>query len=379
MIMQILSVLGTRPEAIKMARVLHALSQHPDFNAQVCITGQHREILNPMLDLFDITPDHRLDVMSDNQSLSVVTAKLLSELQVIYQKQRPDLVLVQGDAASTFAACLAAYYQGIPVAHIEAGLRSHNIDSPFPEEANRRFISRIARWHFAPTALARSNLMAESIPSDRIHVTGNTGIDTLLWMKNRVISKDFSSVYGSANDILHSGLPIVLITGHRRECFGEDLEGLCRAIAHMARKHADWQFIYPVHLNPNVHAPVHQYLSNIYNVHLIAPLEYAPFVQLMNRAKFIITDSGGIQEEAPSLGKPVIVTRSVTERPEGLEAGSSVLVGSDFEQLVIESESLMQDDARYAKMMSIKNPYGDGQAVQRIVGVLEDNFLKKGP
>jgi len=368
--MRILCVLGTRPEAIKMAPVIHRLCEFADIEVRVCVSGQHRQLLDPMLQLFGIVPDFDLDVMSEDQTLPDITAQILSDLPAIFKKISPDLVLVQGDTATSFAASLAAYYRNIPVAHIEAGLRSHNILAPFPEEANRCFISRVAKWHFAPTETARSNLLSENIDPDMIHVTGNTVIDALLWTKDQVIGKDFSHVYGKADDSIHSGLPIILVTGQRRENVGQGFENICRALSHLAKRHSDWHFVYPVHLNPSIRRLVMENLSNIHNIHLIAPLDYAPFVKLMNCCKLIITDSGGIQEEAPSLGKPVLVTRKVTERPEAVEAGTSLMVGTDFTRIIQETESLMLDDARYARMVGARNPYGDGRAASRIIEIL---------
>lgn len=377
--MRIMSVFGTRPEAIKMSRVIHWLNEHENFDSRVCVTGQHRELLDATLRLFEINPHYDLNIMSDNQSLSDITTRVLSKLKVIYQKEKPDLVLVQGDAMTTLASSLAAYYQNIPVAHIEAGLRTNNLDAPFPEETNRRYVSRIAQWHFAPTEWARLNLLLENVDSRNIHVTGNTVIDALLWVKNRVMGKDFSQFYGSANEIIHSSLPVILVTGHRRENCGEGLRNLCRALSYLAHQHCDWHFVYPVHLQPEVRRLIHQHLDHIHNIHLLEPLDYAPFIQLMNRAKLIITDSGSIQEEAPSLGKPVLVTRNLTERPESVEAGTSIVVGTDFERIVAETESLLQDDWRYTQMIGIRNPYGDGEAASHIVRILEQYLVNKPP
>ncbi len=371
---KILSIFGTRPETIKMAPVIQQLNSSPDFDSRVCVTGQHREMLDQMLQLFEIDPDHDLAVMSENQTLYDLTSHVLTKLQPILSEEKPDLVLVQGDTTTTLAASLAAYYQNIPVAHIEAGLRTHNMRAPFPEEGNRSLVSRLAQHHFAPTEQARNNLLLENIEKDRIHVTGNTVIDALLWVKNSVLSQDYSYVYGPAQMALHSGLPLILITGHRRENFGTGFESLCEAVLRMARKHSDWQFVYPVHLNPNVQSPVQKHLSNIENIYLIPPLEYAPFVKLMNHAKLIITDSGGIQEEAPSLGKPVLVTRDVTERPEAVEAGTAIIVGTDIEKIITETESLMSDQTRYSSMVGVKNPYGDGKSAQKIIEILKTHF-----
>lgn len=375
--MRVLSIIGTRPQAIKMARVIHALEKNPAFHSSVCVTGQHRELLDSVLRLFHIVPNYNLKVVTKKKSLSDITAQILKKLPPIFEKGKPDLVLVQGDASTAFSASLAAYYHGISVAHIEAGLRTFDFHSPFPEEANRHIVSRLSTVHFAPTEVSKSNLVSENIESNRIYVTGNTVIDALLWTRNRVIYRDFSYDYGSANDVLHSGLPILLVTGHRRESLGKGLENICRALRYLAIKHQDWHFVYPVHLNPNVQSIVYKHLSDIHNMHLIGPLDYAPFVQLMNRSKLIISDSGGIQEEAPSLGKPVLVTRDVTERPEAIAAGTALMVGLDFDRIVHETETLMQNDARYARMVGMRNPYGDGKSSERIVSILAKHFKKK--
>lgn len=375
--MRLLCVLGTRPEAIKMAPVIHRLQASSEIEVHVCVTGQHRQLLDSMLSLFDIVPDYDLNIMSENQSLSHITTQILSDLPDVFNTMKPDVVLVQGDTATSFAASLAAYYKNIPVAHVEAGLRSHDMSAPFPEEANRSFISRIARWHFAPTETARSNLLSENVNPEMIHVTGNTVIDALLWTKDRVIGRDFSIDYAAANDSIHSGMPIILVTGQRRENIGEGVEHVCRALSYLAKHHSDWSFVYPVHVNPEIKNVVMKHLSDIHNIHLISPLEYAPFVKLMNCCKLIITDSGGIQEEAPSLGKPVLVTRDVTERPEAIDAGTSLMVGTDFDRIIKETESLMSDDKRYAKMVGMRNPYGDGKAAERIIDILLQNLKRK--
>lgn len=372
--MKILSIFGTRPEAIKMAPVIQQLAASENFESRVCVTAQHREMLDQMLQLFNIQPDYDLDIMSDNQTLFDITSQVLTKLREVLITEKPDFIFVQGDTTTTFTASLAAYYQNIPIAHVEAGLRTNNMRAPFPEECNRAMVGRLASLHFAPTERAKENLLLENISSDIIHVTGNTVIDALLWVKNRVVSQDYSTIYGPAHMAMHSDLPIILITGHRRESFGAGFQSLCEALASLARKHPDWQFIYPVHLNPNVQSPVQQYLSHIDNIYLIPPLDYAPFVQLMNRAKLIITDSGGIQEEAPSLGKPVLVTRSVTERPEAVDAGTALVVGTDTNKIITETESLMSDTTRYARMASVRNPYGDGKAAEKILKVLENHL-----
>lgn len=369
----------TRPAAIKMAPVIHALQQHDAFNSTVCLTGQHREMLHPVLKIFQIKPDMNLDIMRDNQDLFDVTARVLLGLRDLFSKNKPDVILTQGDTTSTFAASLAAFYFKIPVGHVEAGLRTHQLYSPFPEEANRAMTTRLATWHFAPTSISKKNLLAENILAENITVTGNTVIDALLWMRDRVNQKkDWSSELGAhIQALINRQTPIILITGHRRENFGSGFKQVCSALAVLARKHPDWHFIYPVHLNPNVQKPVQAILSGLDNFHLITPLDYAPFVYLMDKAKMIITDSGGIQEEAPSLGKPVLVTREVTERPEGVDAGVVLLVGTSEEKIIAETESVMSDQNRYVTMARIQNPYGDGKAAMRIVDFLAQKLLAR--
>lgn len=369
---KILSILCTRPSAIKMAPIAHALQKNPAFDSIVCVTGQHREMLDQVLRLFGITPHYDLNIMKQDQNLYSITADVLLGLKTVLAETKPDCVLVQGDTTSTMTAALASFYQKIPVGHVEAGLRTNNIYAPFPEEINRAVTTRIAKWHFAPTAISKQNLLAENIPEKNIFVTGNTVIDALLWVRDKVNqTSDWSHVLGrDIQNLIHAQQKIILITGHRRENFGEGFQQVCIALKTLAKKNPDWHFIYPVHLNPNVQKPVNDYLSHIPNFYLMKPLEYAPFVYLMDKAKIIITDSGGIQEEAPSLGKPVLVTRDVTERPEGVTAGAVILVGTQAEKIISETESLMRDKNRYAKMSRIQNPYGDGLAAQRIVGVL---------
>lgn len=373
--MKILSIFGTRPEAIKMAPVIRQLMASEKFESRVCVTAQHREMLDQMLRLFDIRPDHDLNLMADNQTLSEVTSQVLVKLQPVLLEEKPDFVFVQGDTNTTFAASLAAFYQNIPVAHVEAGLRTNDMRAPFPEECNRSLVGRLANLHFAPTDRAKENLLSEKISPEKIHVTGNTVIDSLLWVKNRVLNKDYSAAYDSAQTAIHSDLPIILVTGHRRESFGSGFQSLCKALLYLSRKHSDWQFVYPIHLNPNVQSCVRKYLTDVDNIYLIPPLDYAPFVQLMNRSKLIITDSGGIQEEAPSLGKPVLVTREVTERSEAVDAGTAIMVGTGVDKIVSEVESLMSDPIRYARMAGVRNPYGDGKAAEKILRVLENHFV----
>jgi len=369
---KILSIFGTRPEAIKMAPVVHALTQHPNIQSAVCVTAQHRQMLDQVLSLFEITPDHDLNIMQVNQDLYDVTSHILNKMKSVLLQEKPDIVLVQGDTTTCFVAALAAFYQKIPIGHVEAGLRTHHLYAPFPEEANRCLVSRIASFHFPPTEGARENLLRENISDKHIIVTGNTVIDALLWMRNKVNTiSDWSHIFGhTITKLINDKESIILITGHRRENFGAGFERVCLALKTLAEKHPNWHFIYPVHLNPNVQKPVNDILRNVTNFHLIAPLDYAPFVYLMDKSTLIITDSGGVQEEAPSLGKPVLVTREVTERPEGVAAGVVILVGTNTQRIIFETESLMQDKDRYIRVSRIRNPYGDGKAAERIVDCL---------
>jgi len=373
--MKVLSIFGTRPEAIKMAPLVLALDQDPTFESRVCVTAQHREMLDQVLDLFDITPDHDLNIMQANQDLYDVTSRVLLGVRDVLAREQPDLVLVQGDTTTCFAGALAAFYQHVPVAHLEAGLRTGNINAPFPEEANRAMTSRIARFHFAPTEVSRHNLLDEKIPDDNIWVTGNSVIDALLWVREKVAAqKDWGNVFGSATEVIQNKKPYVLITGHRRENFGQGFQDLCTAIAILADKHPEIHLVYPVHLNPNVQQPVNELLRGKNNVHLIDPLNYAPFVYAMDRAHLILTDSGGVQEEAPSLGKPVLVMRETTERPEAVDAGTVILVGTDKEKIIHETERLLLDAEQYQRMSRLHNPYGDGKAASRIVQLLRREY-----
>jgi UDP-N-acetylglucosamine 2-epimerase (non-hydrolysing) len=372
---RILSIFGTRPEAIKMAPVVLGLARTAGIESRVCVTAQHREMLDQVLKLFKIKPDHDLDLMSPNQNLSGITARSLLALRDILLQERPDVVLVQGDTTTCFAAALASFYEGIPVGHIEAGLRTGNIRAPFPEEANRSLVSRIATYHFAPTAGAQRNLLTESVPADRIWVTGNTVIDALFMVRDmvRAYGDDHWREHFGAKlyeRIMDPARKLILITGHRRENFGQGFVDLCSAIRDLANAHRDWDLLYPVHLNPNVRKPVYEILAGLENVMLIEPEDYAPFVWLMDRSDMILTDSGGIQEEGPALGKPVLVMRDVTERPEAVEAGTVVLVGTDRARIVAGVERVMLDDAVYRTMSHAHNPYGDGHAVPRIIGAL---------
>ncbi len=369
--MKILSIFGTRPEAIKMAPIVRALNKHADFTSIICVTAQHRQMLDQVLKLFEITPDYDLNIMSPGQDLFDVTSKALLGLRDVIRKEKPDRVLVQGDTTTCFAGALAAFYENVKIGHIEAGLRTGNLRAPFPEEANRAMVSRIADLHFAPTEGSKSNLLQEGIQEQAIIVTGNTVIDALLWVRDKVTSYPDSiwqELFGESllNTITDKKRKLILITGHRRENFGQGFENLCRAIKELATKHPDWDFIYPVHLNPNVQKPVNEILSDLNNAHLIPPLDYAPFVWLMDQSDLILTDSGGVQEEAPSLGKPVLVMREVTERPEAVDAGTVKLVGTDKCVIVANVEDVLTSDSVYQAMSRAHNPYGDGLSVQRI-------------
>jgi len=369
--MKILSVFGTRPEAIKMAPVIQALEVAPGFESQVCVTAQHREMLDQVLQLFEIKPDFDLNVMRPGQSLEQLTAAVLQGLGEVFRQARPDVILVHGDTTTTLAASLAAFYQKIPVGHVEAGLRTGNKYSPWPEEINRKLTGGIATWHFAPTDGARENLLAEGVAAEAIAVTGNTVIDALLTIRDRVRNDPFVS---TGLPELNAERRLILVTGHRRESFGEGFRSLCQALGQLAERD-DVEIIYPVHLNPNVRKPVYEHLAGRLNIHLIDPMEYLPFVALMDRAEIIITDSGGIQEEAPSLGKPVLVTREHTERPEAVAAGTVRLVGTDRTRIVREVHRLLDSAEHYNAMAMAHNPYGDGRAASRIVDFLaHDNI-----
>jgi UDP-N-acetylglucosamine 2-epimerase (non-hydrolysing) len=369
--LRVLSVFGTRPEAIKMAPLIKALQASDAIDARVCVTAQHRQMLDQVLDLFDIRPDHDLDVMRSDQDLTSLTQAILGGLARVYERCRPHIVLVHGDTTTTFAATLAAFYQRIPVGHVEAGLRTGNMLSPWPEEANRRLTGALAAHHFAPTATARDNLLRENVAAERILVTGNTVIDALLWVHGRLsASAELSAAQQAHYPFVRQGQRIVLITGHRRENFGDGFERICTAITRLAHLHPDVDFAYPVHLNPNVREPVQRILRGIGNVHLIEPLDYLPFVHLMGLSHLLLTDSGGIQEEAPSLGKPVLVMRATTERPEAVSAGTVRLVGTDIDGIVEGVSTLLVDELAYRRMSFAHNPYGDGQACARIVSYL---------
>ncbi len=371
--MRVLTVFGTRPEAIKMAPLVTGLAADSRFESRVCITAQHREMLDQVTGLFGIRPDHDLNVMRPGQDLYGVTADILHGLRQVLAEARPDIVLVHGDTATTLSATLAAYYARIPVGHVEAGLRTGNLYSPWPEEGNRRVTGALAALHFAPTENARQSLLRENIPDARITVTGNTVIDALLQVVDRIgrdaaLGGDLARRFA----FLDPQKRIVLVTGHRRESFGGGFERICRALRQIADRFADVEIVYPMHLNPNVREPVQRLLGDAANIHLIEPLDYLPFVGLMSRSHLIVTDSGGIQEEAPSLGKPVLVMRDTTERPEAVEAGTVRLVGTDTAVIVAEASRLLRDQAAYDEMSFAHNPYGDGQAVPRILDALFD-------
>ncbi|MBE5201371.1 MULTISPECIES: non-hydrolyzing UDP-N-acetylglucosamine 2-epimerase [Pectobacterium] len=371
--MKVLTVFGTRPEAIKMAPLVHALAQDGAFESRICVTAQHREMLDQVLRLFDITPDYDLDIMRPGQGLSEISCRILSGLEPVMTEFKPDLVLVHGDTTTTLATSLAAFYQRIPVGHVEAGLRTGNLYSPWPEEANRKLTGHLAMYHFAPTENSRQNLLREHLSDRHIFVTGNTVIDALFWVRDRILGdaslrRNLDEKYAFLDD----NKKLILVTGHRRESFGGGFERICNALADIARRHPDVQIVYPVHLNPNVSEPVNRILSSIDNVMLIAPQDYLPFVYLMNRSYMILTDSGGIQEEAPSLGKPVLVMRDTTERPEAVEAGTVKLVGTEVASIVDAVSMLLTDEEAYQAMSRAHNPYGDGQACQRIVDALKN-------
>ncbi|OHT22616.1 non-hydrolyzing UDP-N-acetylglucosamine 2-epimerase [Providencia manganoxydans] len=368
---RILVVFGTRPEAIKMAPIIHELNQHEKFFTKVCVTAQHREMLDQVLHLFNITPDYDLNLMKVGQTLNEITSNILIKIKPILNEFKPDVILVHGDTATTFATSLAAYYEQISVAHIEAGLRTNNIYSPWPEEANRKLTSILTQYHFAPTETAKENLLKENIPSNKIYITGNTVIDALLITKNKIDkSSELKKELSNKFDFLDPNKKVILVTGHRRESFNGGFERICNALSQIAKENSDIQIIYPMHLNPNVREPVNRILSNLSNIHLIEPQEYLPFVYLMDKAYLILTDSGGIQEEAPSLGKPVLVMRDTTERPEAVKAGTVKLVGTDTNVIVRELNILLHDTAKYQQMSKSHNPYGDGKAATKIITLL---------
>lgn len=377
---KIMMVFGTRPEAIKMAPLIKELQKYPDaFETVVCVTGQHREMLDQVLEIFDIHPDYDLNIMKPGQDLYDITARVLTGMRDVLKTCRPDVVLVHGDTTTSAAAALAAYYQQIPVGHVEAGLRTHNIYSPWPEEINRQITSRIAEYNFAPTPLSRQNLLSEGVRDESIKVTGNTVIDALYWVVDKIRKEndlnmelaDKLRVSGYDTKRLSGNRRLVLVTGHRRENFGDGFISMCSAIKTLAQKYSDVDFVYPMHLNPNVRKPIYEVfgddLSSLGNMFFIEPLEYLSFVYLMDKSDVVLTDSGGVQEEAPGLGKPVLVMRDTTERPEALEAGTVKLVGTDYDTIVNEVSLLLDDKEAYDRMSNAVNPYGDGLACSRIV------------
>ena len=380
---KIMLVFGTRPEAIKMAPLVKEFKKHNDkFKTIVCVTGQHREMLDQVLHIFDIHPDYDLNIMKQGQDLYDVTARVLTGMRDVLKEAQPDVVLVHGDTTTSTAAALAAFYQQIPVGHVEAGLRTHNIYSPWPEEMNRQITGRIATYHFSPTPLSQQNLLKEGVNKEQIVVTGNTVIDALYMVVDKIkqdkeldaeLEKVLQQSGYDVNRLSH-GKRMVLITGHRRENFGEGFLSMCRAIQALTQKYPDVDFVYPMHLNPNVRKPIHQVfgedLANLGNMFFIEPLEYLSFVYLMEKSTIVLTDSGGIQEEAPGLGKPVLVMRDTTERPEALEAGTVKLVGTNYDKIVSEVSALLENEAYYNEMSQAVNPYGDGKACGRIVATL---------
>lgn len=379
-------VFGTRPEAIKMAPLVKEFQKYPDaFQTIVCVTGQHREMLDQVLKIFEIIPDYDLNIMKQGQDLYDVTARVLTGMRNVLKECQPEVVLVHGDTTTSTAAALAAFYQQIPVGHVEAGLRTHNIYSPWPEEMNRQLTGRIATYHFAPTPLSRQNLLQEDVADEKIHVTGNTVIDALYWVvkkikENQSLRKELEGILsGAGYDVsrLIGGKKLILITGHRRENFGEGFIHICTAIRDLAQKYPNVDFVYPMHLNPNVRKPIHEVfgknLSGLGNMFFIEPLEYLSFVYLMEKSSIVLTDSGGIQEEAPGLGKPVLVMRDTTERPEALTAGTVKLVGTDYDRISKEISALLEDPQAYEKMSKAVNPYGDGGACGRIVYFINGN------
>ena len=368
-------VFGTRPEAIKMAPVVIALQRCEWADVRVCVTAQHREMLDQVLDLFGIVPDHDLNLMRPGQDLFDITANVLLALRDVLRQEQPDMVLVHGDTTTCFAAALAAFYEGIAIGHVEAGLRTGDLSAPFPEEANRSLTGRLTSVHFAPTKGAADNLITEGVPEGAIHETGNTVIDALLMVRDKVAKYPASHWRGQLGEQLYGRIiddtrKLILITGHRRENFGQGFIDLCTAIRELANQHPDWDLLYPVHLNPNVQKPVYELLDGVSNVHLIEPQDYAPFVWLMDQSDLILTDSGGIQEEGPSLAKPVLVMRDVTERPEAVDAGTVKLVGTDTDTIISQVEDLLKNQSLYGKMSRAHNPYGDGKACSRITDIL---------
>lgn len=375
---KIMLVFGTRPEAIKMLPLYHAIKKHSQFDVSICVTGQHRDMLDQVLNLFEVVPDFDLNIMQAGQDLTDITIKVLDGLKVLFKKFTPDLVLVHGDTATTFASSLACYYAKIKVGHIEAGLRTHDLYSPWPEEGNRRLTSVLSNLNFAPTASAKLNLLNEGFNEESIFVTGNTVIDALYFVINKIENNvDLNESLSKFFSFLDFNKKIILITGHRRENFGKGFENICSAISQLANIYPDIQFVYPMHLNPNVREPVQKYLSSKSNIVLIEPLDYLPFVYLMNKSYFILTDSGGIQEEAPALGKPVLLMRDTTERPEAVESGTVKLVGTDIEKIIEYACKLINSNDLYNHMSLASNPYGNGDSSATILHAITEIFSDK--
>lgn len=371
---KVLFIFGTRPEAIKMAPVIRELQKQAGiFNTVVCVTAQHRQMLDQVLNLFDIKPDYDLNIMKPGQDLFDITSNVMMGLKPVLIKESPDIVLVHGDTTTTMAAAIAAYYCRLKIGHVEAGLRTHNKYSPFPEEINRKVTGSVTDLHFAPTAASKQNLLREGVPDASIHITGNTVVDALLSVSDMIHdSRELMMRFDEAYSYLDPNKRLILVTGHRRENFGQGFENICYALTDIATKHPDVEILYPVHLNPNVQEPVRRILDNgkLGNIHLIEPVDYLPFVYLMNRSYLIITDSGGVQEEAPSLGKPVLVMRETTERPEAVTAGTVKLVGTDRRSITEETSRLLSDSSEYRRMSKAHNPYGDGKSAERIAAII---------
>ena len=378
---KVLFVFGTRPEAIKMSPVVKEIQKQQDrFDTKVCVTAQHREMLDQVLEVFDIQPDYDLNIMQPNQDLYEVTSRILLKLRDVYKEVEPDIVLVHGDTTTTFAASLAAFYQKIPVGHVEAGLRTGNVYSPWPEEMNRKLTGSLTQYHFAPTDRAKQNLLNEGIRDDQIFITGNTVIDALYLMLDKIkkkpeLEEELKETISNKGFALNNQeRKYILITGHRRENFGEGFKNICRAMKKIADKYPDYDLVYPVHLNPNVQKPVYDILGDTKNINLIEPLDYLPFIYLISKSYIVITDSGGIQEEAPGLGKPVLVMRETTERPEAVDAGTVQLVGTDADLIYSEAIKLIDDSAYFNQMSKAHNPYGDGKASERILDTLTNKL-----
>lgn len=370
--MKVLVCFGTRPEAIKMASIVQKLKGSPSFQVKVCVTAQHREMLDQVLNFFEIVPDYDLDIMKENQTLNELCGRIFMKIDSVLQDNNPDVVLVHGDTTTSSVCAWAAFHRGIKIAHVEAGLRTFDKFSPFPEELNRQITSRICDYHFAPTSQSEQNLLNENIRQESILVTGNTVIDSLLWAAEKLDSGYTNSKIAELKSVLNFNKKIILVTGHRRENFGEGFLSICKALAYLAQNN-DLEIVYPVHLNPQVQKPVMELLSGISNIHLIAPLDYPSFIWMMQNSYFIITDSGGVQEEAPSLGKPVLVMRETTERPEAVSEGTVILVGTNADKIIAEAQNLLYNEGDYEKMSRGHNPYGDGKAASRIIEYLENH------